>query len=67
MGLSVTELVRQRSMLVILIAACASARTAFEEADSVVDGQLREDLSRMIDRSQAELEKLNLAISDAAR
>ena len=54
-------------MLVILIAACASARTAFEEADSVVDGQLREDLSRMIDRSQAELEKLNLAISDAAR
>lgn len=66
MGLSVTELVRQRSMLVILIAACTSARTAFEAADNVVDVQLREDLNRMIDRSESELERLNLAISEAA-
>jgi hypothetical protein len=65
-SLSVTELVQQRSMLVILIAACTSARTAFEAADNVVDAQLRADLNRMIERSEDELEKLNLAISQTA-
>jgi hypothetical protein len=54
-------------MLVILIAACSSARTAFEAADNVVDAELREDLNRMIERSESELEKLNAAISDATR
>ena len=34
---SITELVRQRSMLIILIAACTSARTAFEAADNIID------------------------------
>ena len=65
MALSVTELVRQRSMLVILIAACSSARTAFEAADNVIDAQLLDDLIRVIDRSESELEKLNLAIGEA--
>jgi len=60
---SIAELVQQRSMLVILIAACTSARTAFEAADNVVDAQLRADLSRMIERSESELEKLNAAIN----
>ena len=63
---SVTELIRQRSMLVILIAACTSARTAFEAADNGVDAQLCADLNRMIERSEGELEKLNLAISQTA-
>jgi hypothetical protein len=62
---SATELVRQRSMLVILIAACTSARTAFEAADNVVDAELCADLNRMIQRSEAELEKLTLAIDQA--
>ena len=66
MSLSITELVSQRSMLVILIAACTSARSAFEAADNVVDAQLCEDLNRMIERSESELEKLNVAISQAA-
>ncbi len=65
MSLSITELVSQRSMLVILIAACTSARSAFEAADKVVDAQLCEDLNRMIERSESELEKLNLAIGQA--
>ena len=65
MSLSITELVSQRSMLVILIAACTSARTAFEAAGNVVDVQLLEDLNRMIERSESELVKLNLAISHA--
>jgi hypothetical protein len=59
---SITELVKQRSMLVILIAACSSARTAFEAADNAVDSELCADLSRMIERSEAELAKLNHAI-----
>lgn len=65
MSQSLTELISQRSMLVILIAACTSARTAFQAADNVVDAQLCADLSRMIERSEAELEKLNAAIRQA--
>ena len=65
MSLSITELVSQRSMLVILIAACTSARTAFETAGNAVDVQLLEDLNRMIEHSESELVKLNLAISHA--
>jgi hypothetical protein len=63
---SITELIRQRSMLMILISACSTARTAFEAADNVIDAQLRADLNRMIERSEDELEKLNLAISQTA-
>jgi hypothetical protein len=63
---SLSELVQQRSMLVILIAACSTARTAFEAADNVVDAQLCADLNRMIQRSESELEKLNLAITQGA-
>jgi hypothetical protein len=65
-SVSITELIRQRSMLVILISACTTARIAFEAADNVIDAQLRADLNRMIERSEAELEKLNLAISQTA-
>jgi len=63
MSVPIAELVQQRSMLIILIAACTSARTAFEAADNVVDAQLRADLNRMIERSESELQKLNAAIN----
>jgi hypothetical protein len=63
MSVPIAELVQQRSMLIILIAACASARTAFEAADNVVDAQLCADLNRMIERSESELQKLNAAIN----
>jgi hypothetical protein len=59
------DLVKQRSMLIILIAACSAARTAFEAADNQVDTDLRADLTKMIDRSEAELEKLKGRIEDA--
>lgn len=48
----------------ILIAACSSARTAFEAADNAIDAELCEDLSRMIERSEAELKKLSCTIED---
>lgn len=60
-----TDLVQQRSMLMILIAACSTARTAFEAADNALDKQLLEDLEAMIDRSEQELEKLNQQIAAA--
>jgi hypothetical protein len=52
-------------MLVILIAACTTARTAFEAADNVVDADLRADLNRMIERSVGELERVSAAIKQA--
>lgn len=60
-----TDLVQQRSMLMILIAACQTARTAFEAADNVIDEQLLGDLVTMIERSEQELEKLNQQIAAA--
>jgi len=61
-----TDLVQQRSMLVILIAACKTARTAFEAADNAIDAQLRADLSKMIERSEAELAKLTRKIEESS-
>jgi hypothetical protein len=61
-----TDLVQQRSMLVILLAACTAAQTAFEAADNAIDTELRDDLDKMIDRTEAELVKLNRLIDDAA-
>jgi hypothetical protein len=55
---SIMDLVKQRSMLVILIAACTTARTEFEVAGNTVDRRLLADLSTMIARSESELEKL---------
>jgi hypothetical protein len=60
-----TELIQQRSMLIILIAACTTARTAFEAADNSIDRQLLEDLVTMIERSEQELEKVNERIAAA--
>jgi hypothetical protein len=66
-GLSRADLISQRSMLVILIAACSTARTAFEAADNAIDVELCADLNRMIQRSQGELEKLNRAIDERSQ
>jgi len=60
----VADLQKQRSMLVILIAACQTARTAFEAAGNAVDDELLADLSKMIERSEAELAKLSSEIDD---
>jgi hypothetical protein len=51
-------------MLIILISACTTARTAFEAADNAVDAELCGDLSKMIDRSEIELTKLSRKIEE---
>ena len=61
-----SDLVRQRSMLLILIAACKTAQTAFRAASNPVDEDLLVDLDRMIERSEAELLALTRRIEDAA-
>ena len=61
-----TDLVQQRSMLVILLAACTAAQTAFQAADNAVDTELRDDLAKMIERSEAELVKLDAKIKAAS-
>jgi hypothetical protein len=53
-------------MLVILLAACKAACTAFEAADNAIDVELRADLTRMIERSEGELEKLTTRIAQAS-
>lgn len=60
-------LAQQRSMLIILIAACEAAQTAFEAAANELDADLRADLGRMIERSKAELDRLSVrsAAADA--
>ena len=53
-------------MLMILISACTTARTAFEAADNAIDAELCGDLSKMIERSEAELTKLSRKIDELA-
>jgi hypothetical protein len=65
MGNDAADLLQQRSMLIILIAACTAARTAFEAADNVIDTDLRAELSKMIERSETELERLNKKIKSS--
>lgn len=67
MGDAELGLLKQRSMLVILIAACSTARTAFEAADNAIDAALLADLSGMIERSEGELEKVNRRIEDSSQ
>lgn len=52
------DLIKQRSMLVLLLSACRTAQSAFEAAGNPVDVRLTADLSEMIERSQEELDKL---------
>ena len=62
---TLSQLVKQRSMLVILLAACSTAQTAFEAADNDIDAELRHDLAKMIERSELELTKLNRKVQEA--
>ena len=64
--LSIAELEQQLSMLMILLAACQTAQTAFRAAANELDDQLLADLSTMIMRSERELKRLKERI-EAAR
>jgi hypothetical protein len=51
-------LTKARSMLLILLATCRETLTALDAAGNALDADMTEDLRRMIDRSEKELEVL---------
>jgi hypothetical protein len=51
-------LMQARSMLILLLAACKQTGTVLEAAANALDTGLRDDLGRMIERTEVELEAL---------
>ena len=64
--MNLVELKRARSMLVLLLATCEQTLLALEAAGNELDTDLTRDLSAMIDRSEAELERLKVKIDAAS-
>ena len=58
MGEDVVALVKARSLLIILMATCKETLLALDATGNVLDADMANDLRRMIDRSEAELEEL---------
>jgi hypothetical protein len=63
--MDLAELKKARSMLLLLLATCQQTLLALEATGNVLDTDLTDDLSRMIERSEAELLQLKAKI-DAA-
>ena len=53
------ELIRDRALLVLLIAASERALEAFQASNNILDRGFVDDLTRIIARSHDELEALN--------
>ena len=64
--MDLAELRKTRSMLVILLATCKQTLLALEAAGNVLDTDLTEDLSAMIELSEAELARLKVKIETAS-
>ena len=59
----VMALTRARSLLTILLATCEQTLLALDAAADVLDGDMTDDLRRMITRTQDELVVLNEQIA----
>lgn len=64
--MDLAELKKTRSMLVLLLATCQQTLLALEAAGNVLDTDLSEDLSAMIERSEEELASLQAKIEAAS-
>ena len=64
--MDLAELKKARSMLVLLLATCQQTLLTLEAAGNVLDTDLTEDLSAMIERSEAELARLKVKIEAAS-
>jgi hypothetical protein len=60
------QLVKARSMLVLLLATCQQTLLALEAAGNTLDTDLTELLTAMIDRSEKELASLRTKIEAAS-
>ncbi|MDX6481840.1 MAG: hypothetical protein QOG85_2350 [Gaiellaceae bacterium] len=63
---SLAEMRKARSMLVLLLATCQQTLVALEAAGNVLDTDLTDDLTRMIERTETELEALTAKIVAAS-
>lgn len=64
--MDLVELRKARSMLVLLLATCQQTLLALEASGNVLDTDLTQELSAMIDRSEAELAHLKVKIDAAS-
>ena len=62
MGDDRATLIKARSMLILLLATCNQTLLALEAAANALDTDLTTDLTRMIERSEGELESLTAKI-----
>jgi hypothetical protein len=64
--MDLVEMKKVRSMLVLLLATCQQTLLALQAVGNVLDTDLTEDLSAMIERSEAELAHLKVKIDAAS-
>jgi hypothetical protein len=64
--MNLAELKKARSMLLLLLATCQQTLLALEATGNLLDTDLTDDLSRMIERSEAELVQLKGKIDAAS-
>lgn len=64
--MDLVELKKARSMLVLLLSTCQQTLLALEATGNVLDTDLTEDLSAMIERSEEELARLKAKIEAAS-
>lgn len=64
--MDIDELKRARSMLVLLLATCQQTLLALEAAGNMLDSDLTQDLSAMIERTEAELAGLKVKLETAS-
>jgi len=64
--MDLVELKKARSMLVLLLATCQQTLLVLEAVGNVLDTDLTESLSAMVDRSEAELAQLKVKIDAAS-
>jgi hypothetical protein len=57
-AMEIMALTKARSLLMILLATCKQTLLALEATGNVLDSDLTDDLRRMIDRTESELEAL---------
>jgi len=62
----VAALTKARSLLLILLATCSQTLLALDAAANVLDSDMTEDLRRMINRTESEVEALTAKL-DAMR
>ena len=64
--IDVAALRKARSLLMLLLATCRETLLALDVAANALDTDLTSDLTRMIERSEAELQVLNEKITAAS-